>query len=159
MNTLRLSEVSFQEITVQSNHLTSDQLITQLQNLASSAYHVMLKTRVIANVMKRPFKNAEYYSSSIMDSLNQYVNQLQQLGDLKASVSVIAKPYVLQETTSDWKQPLKELIALHAEIKNQILNIFVLYKEADFPETFKFLRQQLFLHEEQLWDFKSQLEN
>ncbi|MDB5255377.1 MAG: hypothetical protein JWM14_72 [Chitinophagaceae bacterium] len=158
MHTLIISEASFKDTRL-SNHLTQDQLITKLRNLAGNAYQVMLKTRFVADAMKRPFKNADYYSSAIMESLNVYVSQLQKLGDIKASVSAIAKPYVVHETKTDWKQPIQELIALHTEIKNQILTIFVHYKEADFPETFNFLRQQLFLHEEQLWDFKKQLEN
>lgn len=156
MQTLRISGESFTGAI--SNHLTQYQLISNLRTLAGSAYQVMLKTRFVADAMKRPFKNADYYSSVIMESLNLYVSQLQKLGDLKATVSAIAKPYVVHETKSDWKQPIQELIALHTEIKNEILNIFVVYKECDFPETFTFLRQQLFLHEEQLWDFKSQLE-
>ena len=158
MHTLRISEESFKDVTL-SNHLTPDQLITKLRTLAGSAYQVMLKTRFVASAMKQPFKNAEHYSSAIMDSLNVYVSHLQKMGDAKASISAIAKSYVLHETKTDWKQPIRELITLHMEIKNEILSIFVHYKESDFPETFNFLRQQLFLHEEQLWDFKSQLEN
>ncbi|MBC7485664.1 MAG: hypothetical protein H7282_02795 [Cytophagaceae bacterium] len=157
MQTLIISEASFKDTL--SNHLNQDQLINKLRNLAGNAYQVMLKTRFVADAMKRPFKNADYYSSVIMESLNVYVSQLQKLGDIKASVSAIAKPYVVHEMKTDWKQPIHELIALHTEIKNQILSIFVHYKEAEFPETFNFLRQQLFLHEEQLWDFKKQLEN
>ncbi len=157
MQTLRISEESFKDTL--SNHLNQDQLITKLRILAGSAYQVMLKTRFIADAMKCPFKNADYYSGVIMESLNVYVSQLQKLGDIKASVSAIAKLYVVHEIKTDWKQPIQELIALHTEIKNQILTIFVHYKEAEFPETFNFLRQQLFLHEEQLWDFKKQLEN
>lgn len=158
MQTLTISEPSLEDTAV-SNHLTTDQLINKLRNLAGSAYQVMQKTRFAASAMKSPFKNAEHYSSAIMDSLNVYVSQLQTMGDAKASIAAIAKSYVLHETKTDWKQPIRELIALHTEIKNEILSIFVHYKESDFPETFKFLRQQLFLHEEQLWDFKSQLEN
>jgi len=119
----------------------------------------MQKTRFVADAMKRPFKNAEYYSNAIKESLTLYVGQLQNLGDDSASMSAIVQPYVVQENKTDWKQPIRELIALHTEIKNQILNIFVQYKESDFPDTFKFLRQQLSLHEEQLWDFRMQLEN
>jgi len=158
MHTLRISEESFEDL-ILSNHLNQDQLITKLRTLAGNAYKVMLKTRFVASAMKRPFKNAEHYSSAIMDSLTIYVSQLQNMGDAKASISAIAKSYVLHETKTDWRQPVRELIALHTEIKNEILSIFVHYKESDFPETFKFLRQQLFLHEEQLWDYKSQLEN
>jgi hypothetical protein len=158
MHTLTLSETSFTDLSL-NNSLKKDQLITNLRTLASSAYQVMLKTRFVASAMKQPFKNAEHYSSAIMDSLNVYVSQLQKMGDAKASISAIAKSYVQHETKTDWKQPIRELINLHTEIKNEILNIFVQYKESDFPETFNFLRQQLFLHEEQLWDCKSQLEN
>ena len=160
MNTFRLSEASLARLTVHSNHhLTQGQLITKLRNLAGTAYHAMQKTRFVADAMKRPFKNAEYYSNAIKESLTLYVGQLQNLGDDSASMSAIVQPYVVQENKTDWKQPIRELIALHTEIKNQILNIFVQYKESDFPETFKFLRQQLSLHEEQLWDFRMQLEN
>ncbi|MDF2456980.1 MAG: hypothetical protein K0R51_2973 [Cytophagaceae bacterium] len=158
MYTLRISEESFEDV-ILSDHLKEDQLITKLRNLAGSAYQVMQKTRLVASAMKSPFKNAEHYSSAIMDSLTIYVSQLQKMGDAKASISALAKSYVLHETKTDWKQPVRELIALHTEIKNEILSIFVHYKESDFPDTFKFLRQQLFLHEEQLWEFKSQLEN
>ncbi|MDB5272494.1 MAG: hypothetical protein JWO58_861 [Chitinophagaceae bacterium] len=161
MNTLRLSEATLEELSFHNSHhlTTQGKLITNLRNLASTAYHAMLKTRFVADAMKRPFKNAEYYSNAIKESLTLYVCQLQKLGDDNASVSTIAQPYVVQENKTDWKQPIRELIALHTEIKHQILSIFVQYKESDFPETFKFLRQQLFLHEEQLWDFRMKLEN
>jgi hypothetical protein len=159
MHTLSISNGQVTSPFFHNTHLTQGQLISNLRNLAGNAYQVMLKTRFVASAMKRPFKNAEYYSNSIMESLNQYVKQLQKLGDDNASVSTIAKPYNLNEQSTDWKYPIKELITLHAEIKKEILNIFVQYKESDFPDTFSFLRQQLFLHEEQLWDFKSQLEN
>lgn len=158
MQTLIISEKSFNDMK-RTNHFTEKQMIHNLRKIAGCAYQVMLKTRFVTQAMKSSVKNAEHYSNTIKESLNVYINHLQKLGDVKASLSAIAKPYVMHELKNDWKQPIMELISLHTEIKNQILSIFVDYKESDYPETFDFLRQQLCLHEEQLWHYKSQIQN
>lgn len=138
------------------------QLCSRLKALANEEYQLMVKIKMLANTLKKPafteiIENADYFSDRIMDTLNHYTYYIGVLENTNIHLPAIVKPCEIKEYAG-WVDRVKEIIKMHAYLKNQIVDVFIAFKEEDYPDVFHFLKQQLALHEDQLWLLRNQID-
>ena len=151
------------EAAMQPRNLYKQQLANRLKGLANNEYQLMLKIKFLANTLKRPaftevIDCCEDFSDALMTALNHYALHIRELENSNINIPAIVKPCEIG-LYAGWVDRVKEIIHMHQELKEQIVNIFISFTESDFPETFNFLRQQLALHEDQLWCLRQHIEN
>ena len=147
---------------VQTKTLYKQQLANRLKGLANQEYQLMLKLNLLANTLKRPSFNeiidcCEVFSDALMATINHYTLHIREIENSNINIASIVQPCEIMNY-SGWVDRAKEIVRLHIELKEQIVNIFISFSETDFPDTFHFLRQQLALHEDQLWCIRQQIE-
>ncbi len=143
-------------------NLQRQQLATRLKRLANEEYQLMVKIKVLANTLKKPaftdiIESADYFSDKLMASLNHYVYHIKHLEN-----SAINLPSIVTQCEPisyvGWVDRVKEQIAIHLRVKQQIVDIFVNFPESEFKEVFHFLKEQLTLHEDELWHLRNQID-
>ena len=147
---------------LQSKSLYKQQLSNRLKGLANKEYQLMLKLKFLANTLKRPSFNevidcCEVFSDDLMTTINHYTLHIKQLENSTINIASIVQPCDVVNY-SGWVDRAKEIVRLHLDLKEQIVNIFISFKETEFSDVFHFLRQQLALHEDQLWTIRQQIE-
>lgn len=147
---------------LQSKSLYKNQLSSRLKGLANNEYQLMLKLKFLANTLKRPSFDevidcCEVFSDDLMTTINHYTLHIRELENSSINIASIVKPCDVISYTG-WVDRAKEIVRLHIDLKEQIVGIFISFKESDFPDIFHFLRQQLALHEDQLWCIRQQIE-
>lgn len=138
------------------------QLANRLRVLANEEYQLMVKIKILANTLKKPaftavIENAEYFSDKIMGTLNHYAYYINLLEGGDTNIPSIVQVCEVNEYAG-WVDRVKEIIKYHVHIKEQIVDILVAFNESDFRETFHFLKQQMALHEDQIWYLRNQID-
>lgn len=151
------------EVTMQPRNLYRQQLANRLKVLANKEYQLMVKLNMLANALKKPafkevIESAEYFSDRLMDTLNHYAYHINTLEESNINIPSIVKPCEATGVYSGWVDRVREMIKMHTELKEQIVDVFITFNEADFPETFHFLKLQHALHEDQLWHLRQQID-
>lgn len=150
------------EVALQPKSLYKQQLSNRLRELANEEYQLMLKMKFLANKLRKPafteiIHSCEVFSDTLMATLNHYTYHIKELENADVMLASLVKPCE-EEIYAGWVDRAKEIISLHAYLKEQIVDIFISFNELEYPETFHFLKQQLALHEDQLWHFRHQVE-
>jgi len=138
------------------------QFANRLRALANEEYQLMVKIKMLANTLKKPaftaiIDNADYFSDKIMGTLNHYAYHINVLEEGNANIPSIVQACEINEYAG-WVDRVKEIIKFHVHIKEEIGDILLAFAEAEYPETFHFLKQQMVLHEDQMWHLRNQID-
>lgn len=138
------------------------QLANRLRVLANEEYQLMVKIKMLANTLKKPaftaiIESADYFSDKIMGTLNHYAYHINLLEGGDTNIPSIVQACEVHEYAG-WVDRVKEIIKIHVHVKEQIVDILVVFNEAEYPEVFHFLKQQMALHEDQMWYLRNQIE-
>jgi hypothetical protein len=144
------------------NTIQKHQLIQRLKWLANENYQLMVKIKILANTLKKPafkeiIESADYFSDRLMTSLNHYVFHIKSLENSNADIPSVVQACEVPAYTG-WVDRVKEMIHIQLKIKEQIIEILFVYQETDFSDLFHFLREQLTLHEDEIWHLRNQIE-
>lgn len=126
-----------------------------LKSIIADTSELFIKSNILLELLQ-----GSIYKEAI-DSINEcnvalastvpYFYEATLQANLDASeIACMINMYTTPEYTG-WVDRMREVASIHKKIRQNILQIFMNYNEADFVQVFSYLKLRLAIHEKHLW--------